>query len=421
MIRQLLILILFLPITSFSQSEKLLDNNKFSLSLNTGLNLSKFRNDSMTFNSGAKPFIGTSFSYLISQRLDIKGTTGYSIKSSSAIRPNKVIENQYFDFTFSPRFKISTDLYFHAGLSYSYLLKSNEIINNGDNWNGIERIEINGYSSEINTVAGIEFKLHDNVNINLNYTIPTNKHNTSNFQIGLNFTLNNRIEKEPSYRRKKTEASKNQIKQLKTSVLLVRLKTSENTINALIKAGQIEKANKLKLKQEAENKKIVNAFNKNFDFCEVRYFFSSNSDKVRQKLYNGIFLNDSLEVDNSIKLDTSITFLIAEFGYIEKDTMKMFSHYSYEPSKNGGMEKVANYYSTSSDIDFYALRILDSNFVQLNKPFPFYTRAIYKTMRMHPEQFLFVSPIYLVFLTWSYDETVLRMNRKLERYYEKSK
>ena len=100
--------------------------------------------------------------------------------------------------------------------------------------------------------------------------------------------------------------------------------------------------------------------------------------------------------------------------------MKYFSHYSYKPSENGGVEKSVNYYSTSTDINFYALKIIDHNFVRLNRPFPFYTRAIYKTLKTHPEQYLFLAPIYLVFLNWSYDKTVLRMNRKLERYYKKN-
>ena len=146
MIRQIIILILFLPITSFSQSDKLVDNNRFSLTLNTGLNVSKFRNDSLMFSSGTKPFIGASLSYGISQRFGIKGDVEYSIRSSNAIKPSKEIENQYLDLTFSPRFKISPDFYFHAGLSYSYILKSSEIIYNSNSWNGIERKEIKNYA-----------------------------------------------------------------------------------------------------------------------------------------------------------------------------------------------------------------------------------------------------------------------------------
>lgn len=414
---KIIIFLLLLPVLCFSQSNISNENSRFSLSLSAGLNVSKFRKDSLIFNYGTKPFIGTSWSVGISQRLGIKGDVVYSKRGSNAVNSGKKIENQYIDLTLCPRFNVTPDFHLHAGLAFSNLLKSNEIINNGSHFNGIERKEIQGYTSELNVITGAELNLHKNLTIFLNYTIPTNKLNTSNYQIGVNLKLTDRIKKEPSFRRKRINASRNQINQLKKSVLLVRLKTSENAINALINEGQGDKALKLKLKQEEANKKIVSAFTKNFTFCEVRYFFSSNSEKVKQKQFDSVFLNDSLQVDNSIKLDTNRTFFIAEFGFLEQDTNKIFSHYSYEPSQNGGLEKVANYYSTSSDNDFYVLRILDKNFVQLSKPFPFYTRAIYKTMSEQPEQFMFIHPLYLVFLTWTYDDTVLRMNKKLERFY----
>jgi len=420
MIRQIIIIFFLLPVISFSQTDELLNKSRLNLRLNTGLNVSKYKNDSIFYNSGAQPFIGTSLSFNLLQRLNINAKADYSIRRSSSIRPKTTIENQYWDLTFSPSFKLFPDLYFHAGLSYYSIIISNEIINNGDNWHGIEKKEIKAFNSEINVVTGIELKLQDNINITFNYTIPTNKVNTSNFQIGLSIALNNRIDKKTSYKIKRIEASKEQIKQLKTSVLLVRLKSYDNSINSLLKVGDNEKAYELKYLQETENTKVVNAFNNHFDFCEVRYFYSNNSSKIKQKQFNGIILNDKLQVDNLLELDTSTTFFIAEFGYIEQDTIKFFSHYSFEPLKKGGLEKVKNYYSPSSDINFYALKLLDNNFVQLNKPFPYYTRAIYKTIRTHPEQLLFISTTYLAFLTWSHEATVLRMNRKLKRFYEKT-
>lgn len=418
--RLIIIFLFIIPFVSISQTDTLSEKSRFLLEVNAGINISKFRNDSINFNSGTKPYFGTSGIYNMSQKFSLKGAVNYSIKGSNAINPNTIIENKYLDLTFSPRLEIFPDFYLQTGLSYSYIFKSNEIINNGDNWNGIEKISIQGYDSEFNVFTGIEFKLQGNVNIDINYTIPIRKVNNSNFQIGLNIALNNKICKESSYRKIKVESSKKQIQKLKENFLLVRLRTSENTINALREIGENEKADKVELNQEIENKKIINAFNSKFDFCQVRFFYSNNSEKVKNKQFENIFLNDCLQVDNSIKSDTNISFLIAEFSYIEQDTMKYFSHYSNEPTENGGIEKTAHYYSPSTNLNFYALRILDHNFVQLNRPFPYYTKAIYKTMIMHPEQFLFIPSIYLVFLPWSYDETVFRMNGKLEKYYRRN-
>ncbi len=411
-----IILLLIIPIISFSQTENLSEKNKFTIKTNIGLNISRLKNDSIEFEPGKKPFVGITGNYNISGRFSLSGVVNYSVKGSNSISPYLKIENQYLNLAISPRFEIFQDFYFRAGLSYLNIIKSNKIILSEF---GQEKINISGYNSELNFFTGIEFLLQENINLIINYTIPTNNTYSSCFQIGLNIALNNRVEKRPNYRKMKSEASKTQIKQLKEGVLLVRLKTAESTINALREVGKNEEADKVKLKQETENKKIINAFKNNFDFCDVRFFFSNNSDKVRLKQFENIFLNDSLEVDPSIKLEPDISFFIAEFGYIGQDTMKYYSHHSYKPGKDYGVEGVLHYYTPSSDINFYALRILDRNFVQLNKPFPYYTRAIYKTVRKHPEQLLFIPPVYLATLTWTYNHTVADLNRKLERYYRR--
>jgi len=416
---KLLLLIFLFPLIGFSQPDSLVKKSKIHFELNSGLNISTLKNDSINFRSGSKPFFGTSLTVKVSQQFNLKGVANFALKGSHS--GGLKVENQYLDLLILSGFRVFSDFYFQTGIVYSQILESNRIKFNGDNWSGIEKENIVGYHSEFNFLAGFEFKLQDNINLNISYTIPSQEFSTSNFQIGLSFALNNRIHGEKSYRRIRREASKTQIKQLKSSILLVRLKTSENAINALLQAGDIEKASRLKLSQETENLKIVTAFKSNFHFCKVRYFYSNNSDKVKQRQFKGILLNDDFKVDNSIALDSNELPMIAEFSYIEQDTAKFLSHYSYEQNVTGEMIKVANYYSPSSNISFYALRILDHNFVQLNKPFPFYTRAMYKTIRMHPEQLLFFLPVYVMFLHWSYSETVALMDGKLEKYFGKNK
>ncbi|MDZ7740368.1 MAG: hypothetical protein U5Q03_01050 [Bacteroidota bacterium] len=63
----------------------------------------------------------------------------------------------------------------------------------------------------------------------------------------------------------------------------------------------------------------------------------------------------------------------AEFGHLKRDTMQYFSSYSQELNENSTQVQFANHYSTSADIDFDALVIMDRSFVQLNRPFPYYT------------------------------------------------
>lgn len=426
--RLLIPLFLLIPLISIGQEQ----NSPFrqlgsqiiqqtNLRLHTGLNFSTLHHDTINFYAGTRPFVGASLIFHVWKMFDLIVSADYSVKSSNTVRPYKKTANQYAEWGLLPSIKIIPDLYLHGGVSYAQLIKSNEIINNGDSWNGSSRIEIEGYSSEWNVLAGATIKLKDNVNLLLNYTIPTNSNNTSNFQAGVSYALNHRVDKQPSYRKKKKLASSNQIQQLKSGVMLVRLKTSANTINALQKAGKNDRANRVKQNQDTENKKIISAFKNHFDFCDLRFFYSHHTQNVQQKQFENIFLNDSLEVDPSIKMDTTLAFLLAEFGYIEQDTAKLFSHYAYESSENGSLEKATKYYSSSTEMDFYALRIMDENFVQLNRPFPYYTRISDKSVQIHANKTLYAAPTGGIFLPRSYEKTIAKMNRKLNRFYYKVK
>ena len=78
-----------------------------------------------------------------------------------------------------------------------------------------------------------------------------------------------------SQNQKKQEAieiAQNQIQQLKSGVLLVKLYNKKNVIAALETKGMASRANAVKDKQESLNKEIISSFI-NFTFCEVYFFF----------------------------------------------------------------------------------------------------------------------------------------------------
>ncbi len=164
-----------------------------------------------------------------------------------------------------------------------------------------------------------------------------------------------------------------QIIKLKNGVLLIRLQSKHNAINALMNANQQEQAEKFKKKQENYNKEIINAFRKNFTFCPFYFFFVEHTENVKSKDFEKvIFVNDSLQPDASIKMANK-NFLIGEFGIIEQDTAQYFSNYYYEKSKDGPKKKSAYY--GGADLRFEALRILSDQFIQLAYPFPYYVKA----------------------------------------------
>jgi hypothetical protein len=398
------IVFLFIYSLMFSQKEHPKEHAKLRMNLNVGMNMSKFV-DGYSWKHGKRLAVGTSFFFDLTSRLSLRASLDYSPKSSIGINTNTKIICQYVDFSVSPSIKISNDLNLHFGVSYSQIINSYFSEINGSTIDGYSKTKIPNYDSEINGLMGLELRLQNNVYLFSNFTIPGNRSHTRNIQLGLRITLNQRIKKDVNYRKIRIENSHQQIKELKSAVLLVRLKTNENSIQALQDKGQIETAERLRVSQAIENKKIIQAFKEQFHFCEVKFFFSNHSNQVRQKQYEQIFLNDSLEVDPSITMDKAAQFYIAEFGYIEQV-------YKGDSSSTPNV--------VPSHIRFFSLRMMDENFVQLEKPFPYYVRTISKTMKARPEQILLSTPILLASLSWSYEEAVSKMNRKLEKFLAKT-
>ncbi len=411
-------IILFLPAFGYSQTEGLSERNRLNFEANIGINISNLKDDNVDFNSGKKPFIGLNTNYDITERFNLQGIVNYSMRGSNALSPFLKVENKYVDIIFAPQFEVWKNIHLQAGICYSRLVESNRTILTP---RGQETINTSGYGSEVNFFSGIKFPLQENTDLLINYTIPVNTAYSSNLQVGISIALNNRTKTQSGYRKMRAKESETQIIKLKETALLVRLKTSENKINALKEVGQYEKAEKVKLIQEYENQKIISAFKKKYDFSEVFFFYSYDSENVRLKQFENVFLNEKLEADSTIAFNSNGAFFIAEFGYLSQDTLKHYSHTSIDPAKNGGVESRPNYYKSPSNFDLYALRIMDHNFVQLDRKFPYYTRVVHKNIKKHPEETLLMSPIYLATLTWSYDHTVGRMNNKLERYYNNKK
>jgi hypothetical protein len=208
-------------------------------------------------------------------------------------------------------------------------------------------------------------------------------------------------ENKTSFRAQQRALSKERISTLKDGALLVRLFTKKNSIAALKKIGKPEKAEKLEKEQAAYNQRIVSAFKANFNFCPTYFFFSDYSTAIAEKQFDkAVFLNDSLLPDTNIKFN-STKFLTAEFGYVEQDTAKYFSYYSFEPNANIDESRVKNYYG-GSDASFAALVIHTDKFEQISRPFPYYVRT-YRSMCSARRA----------------KKTVRFMNQNLHSYYKK--
>lgn len=192
-----------------------------------------------------------------------------------------------------------------------------------------------------------------------------------------------------------------QIREMKESVLLVRLRTSEFKIQAMKEAGMSELAKEAEAEQYEENLEIAEAFSKHFDFAPVYYFYSHCSDQIIVHQFNGCLMNSALEPVN-VNESAIINFFIAEFWFVEKDETPYFSHYSFDYDTTGYKERRKNYYG-GTELGPDALILRDNNFRQLKPPFPFYVRTY--------EGF----PI----LRRSKAKTVQKLNENLHEYFKK--
>ena len=85
------------------------------------------------------------------------------------------------------------------------------------------------------------------------------------------------------------------------------------------------------------------------------------------------FLDDSLTPDPNIKMMQEF-FLIAEFTNIEPDTTSRFED-NYTTTSSSGPE-VRSSYSGGMEVGFPALVIKNNQFIQLRKPFPYYSKSL---------------------------------------------
>lgn len=100
------------------------------------------------------------------------------------------------------------------------------------------------------------------------------------------------------------------ITDFRSSALLVRLQDKSQTIAVLINQGQTKPAEQLSKQQRLENREILLSFSQTFDFCPVYFFYSKDSEAVRNGELEGIIFDENL---NIVTKDLS-KYYTAEFG-----------------------------------------------------------------------------------------------------------
>tara|TARA_R110002096_G_scaffold132768_2_gene283235 strand:- start:72319 stop:72819 length:501 start_codon:yes stop_codon:yes gene_type:complete len=157
---------------------------------------------------------------------------------------------------------------------------------------------------------------------------------------------------------------------MKEGFILVRLKTDSLKIASLEKNGYAKEAEKVKLDLYKENKEILLSFAKTFDFCPVYFFYSNHSKEIQSGDIKGKIFDYNLKLVEQEQI-TGKTHFVAKFGKTE-------------------------------NLGIHALILMDSFFIPLKSPFPFYQR-----------QYTFFSLVKL-----SKARVAKKLNKRLHDQYE---
>lgn len=403
------IILALLPSFTFGQSER---KELFSsYGLVYGANSARINFQDERQQARVSQFFGFELDYKLRERFFLSGMALYAPKTSS-LGGSIVVKKNSFDFIIAPTYKVD-DITLKAGVAIEQV--SSISSRNITSTTVQAPISSETLGTDVNAYVSAEVQLSHRFNFFVQSSIPTNSRASSSVGMGLKFKMNQKRERQISDRERIKKEGIRQINRLKEGVLLVRLKTSQNKIKALEKVGLKERALQTAEHQKQQNLKIVNAFRKHYAFSEVQFFYSHNTKTVKEKNLKNIFLDDSLNIDSSIKIQEK-PYLIAEYAQIEQDTARFYSHSELEIVGNFQAVMVDRY-EGSTNFGFRALVIRNENFEQMVEPFPYYSRFSYQRLRKQPEEALFIFPLVATLITPSFDDAVKKLNWKLNKYY----
>lgn len=144
-----------------------------------------------------------------------------------------------------------------------------------------------------------------------------------------------------TYGQSNSEIARQQLHEMKNGVLLVRLFTKEDQIAALKEHGQLKQAERVSQQQHAENKDIILSFSQVFEFCPVYFFYSRDSESIRNKDFEDKIFDAGLQKVNPSEIKGTV--FTAEF-------------------------------SETPNMSIPGLIIMNDQLFPLEAPFPFYQR-----------------------------------------------
>ena len=159
------------------------------------------------------------------------------------------------------------------------------------------------------------------------------------------------------------DTATDQLNNMKSGVMLIRLPTNEAKIAKLKKMGRNDLAKKESAEMAQFQTDILKSFKKNFTFCPVYYYYSDKSEEVKNGNFDGNLFDAKLNNVASLPFSKKQKFY-AEFGFVHQEELTV--------EKNGQPVKVAGIGGKKA----FVIRTHEG--LQPLRPFPYTINYYYK-------------------------------------------
>lgn len=185
----LLIFLLFIVWSNCAQDNTGNQKNTITWGLSGGANFSLLDIDTIQGKSVTTPFLGFHFGYRFNQKWRAYSTVQLSVRGANNLDPFYKYRNQYTDIKLVGQYQLFKGVELTGGMQYSALLDSYYKINSFDFFANMIRYPTEGFSSQVEALAGISFEPINDIQVAFEYSIPLDYMDYTNFQAGVRIDL----------------------------------------------------------------------------------------------------------------------------------------------------------------------------------------------------------------------------------------
>lgn len=321
---------------------------KIDFGVRGSLNFCTIGNNVGKYNGGGEYSLGMFAAYNYKSNLKVAIEPTYTQYTFRERQIDAQYSYSYVDINLNHYFGLFGDdaLQFYIGLRPGLLLQFNgEQIKNGT-YESFEVVNNKNKSNQLDLGinAGVTVKLSPVVSFELGYMYSATDQ-TDNSQIKgrpsvIEASLKLHAVDLRKYLDNRDVATRTQLQELHKGSLLVMLPTlSDKELNKLNDADKTFALNEIRIR----NLKVIQEFKRYFTFAPVYFFMDSSANKVSLGSIDGIFVNNNLESDTSIKINTPGNYFIASFcndlyGYNQRINYGLFVY-------NAKMEQLGKPYT----------------------------------------------------------------------------